>query len=112
MSCEIRSTVIFGEVLIDVAGRLSFLDFSLREKIEKLLKEGHREFVLDLSNLTYLDSFGLGQLVCVRNSIERTGGQIKLLNPPDHVRKLLKLTKLDTVFSIVNEQSSITVGAA
>jgi anti-anti-sigma factor len=111
MSCEIKSTVRSGEVVIDVAGRLSFLDFSLRERIEKLVKEGHREFVLDLSNLSYLDSFGLGQLVCARNSVERAGGQIKLLRPPEHAQKLLQITKLNTVFTTVNEEESRTVGA-
>jgi len=112
MSCEITATVISGEVIIDLAGRLCFLELTLRDRIKKLLEEGHRDFTLDLSNLSYLDSFGLGQLLCVRNSIQRAGGQINLLRPPEHVQKLLRITKLDSVFTIVNEERSLTLGAA
>ena len=103
MSCQITSTIISGEVVIDLAGRFCFLELALRDQIQKLLEEGNNQFVLDLSNLSYLDSFGLGQLICIRNSILQAGGHMKLLRPPRHVQKLLQITKLDAVFTIVNE---------
>src|SRR3989442_1169948 len=103
MSCQITSTIISGEVVIELAGRFCFLEFTLRDRIQKFLEQGNNQFVLDLSNLSYLDSFGLGQLICIRKSIQQAGGNMKLLRPPGHVQKLLQITKLDTVFSIVNE---------
>src|SRR5262245_19522764 len=112
MAFQITTTVVSGEVVVDLAGRLCFLDLWLRDHIGKLLQDGHRDFTLDMSKVSYLDSFGLGQLVSIRNSIQRAGGQLRLLQPPEHVQKLLRITKLDTVFRIVDEERSITLGAA
>jgi anti-sigma B factor antagonist len=103
MSCQITSSIVSGKVVVDLAGRFCFLELTLPDQIQKLLEEGNNQFVLDLSNLSYLDSFGLGQFICVWNSIQQAGGNMKLLRPPMHVQKLLQITKLDTVFSITNE---------
>jgi anti-anti-sigma factor len=102
MLCQITSTIVAGEVIMDLAGRFCFLELRLRDQIRKLLEEGNRHFLLDLSNLTYLDSFGLGQLVAIQNSIQEAGGSLKLLRPPGHVQKLLQITRLDTIFDIVS----------
>jgi anti-sigma B factor antagonist len=89
------------EVIIDLAGRFCFLEHRLRDQIQSLLEEGNQHFVLDLSNLSYVDSFGLGQLISIRNSIQEAGGSLILLRPQRFVRELLQITKLDTVFDIV-----------
>jgi anti-sigma B factor antagonist len=90
---------------VDVYGRLGFLEVGLRQHLDKLLNEGHHGFVLNLANVPYIDSFGLGQLVTVWNSIQRTGGRMVLLRPTDHVRQLLRLTKLDSVFDVLEEEN-------
>ena len=78
-----------------------FLEHRLADHIQKLLDGENQHFVLELSNLSYLDSFGLGQLICIRASIQAAGGSLKLLRPQRHIRKLFQITKLDTVFDIV-----------
>jgi len=69
------------------------------------LEEGHRAFVLNLANVPYVDSFGLGQLITISASIRSKGGQLVLLHLTDHVRTLFQITKLNTVFSILAEEA-------
>ena len=76
------------------------MEMGLREQITALLNQGYREFVLDMVELDYIDSFGLGQLVSIWTSIRNKNGHMKLLQPGEKVRKLLEITKLNTVFQI------------
>ena|SRR5579862_5855265 len=101
MACQITSTMVSGEVIIGLPERLCFLEHRVRDQIQKLLAEGNRHFILDLSNLSYVDSFGLGQLISIRGAIQEARGTLKLLRPQRYVRQLLQITKLDTVFEIV-----------
>jgi anti-sigma B factor antagonist len=105
MSLAIMSRVVSGVVIVDVAGRLCFLDVTLRERMNELLEEGHRAFVLNLANVPYVDSFGLGQLITIWTSIRSRGGQLILLRPTDHVQALFQITKLNTIFKISAEEA-------
>jgi len=69
------------------------------------LEEGHRAFVLNLANVPYVDSFGLGQLITILALIRSKGGQLVLLELTDHVLALFAITKLNTVFSISVEEA-------
>jgi anti-sigma B factor antagonist len=91
-------------VIVDVSGRLCFLETSLREHVNELLDEGHLEFVLNLAKVPYIDSFGLGQLVSIWTSIQGKDGRLVLLRPTDHVQDLLRISKLNTVFPIFGEE--------
>ena len=104
MSLAITSRFVSGVVIVDMCGRLCFLEVALREHINELLEEGHREFVLNLADVPYIDSFGLGQLITIRASIRSKGGRLILLQPTDHVQKLLQITKLDSIFNISEEE--------
>jgi len=75
MSLAITSRIVSGVVVVDVSGKLRFLEFGLPDQINELLEEGHRDFVLNLANVTYVDSFGLGQLITIWTSIRNKGGQ-------------------------------------
>ena len=77
------------------------LDLPLRDKIGGLLNEGHRHFVVNLSDVDYIDSSGLGQLVSIWTSIKNRSGHMTLLNPTKRVGKLLQITKLNTIFEIL-----------
>jgi anti-sigma B factor antagonist len=105
MSVAITSRLVSGVVIVDVTGRLCFLEVALRDQVKELLDEGHRDFVLNLAGVPYVDSFGLGQLISIWNSIRSESGELVLLHPVDHVRQLLELTKLNTVFQISGEES-------
>ena len=105
MPVAITARILSEVVMVDVVGRLSFLDVTLRERMNELLEEGHRAFVLNLTNIPYVDSFGLGQLITISNCIRNKGGQLTLLRPTDHVRALFQITKLNTVFNISAEEA-------
>jgi len=105
MSLTITSRILSDVVIVDVVGRLSFLDVTLRERVNEWLEEGHRAFVLNLANVPYVDSFGLGQLIKISTSIRSKGGRLILLRPTDHVRTLFQITKLNNVFNISAEEA-------
>jgi anti-sigma B factor antagonist len=105
MSLAITSRIVSGVVIVDVSGRLCLLEVALCERVNELLEEGHRDFVLNLADVPYIDSFGLGQLLTIRTSIRSRGGQLILLRPTDHVQKLFQITKLNTVFHTSGEEA-------
>jgi anti-sigma B factor antagonist len=101
----ITSRILSDVVIVDVAGRLSFLDVTLRERVNEWLEQGHRAFVLNLANVPYVDSFGLGQLIAISTSIRSKGGRLILLRLTDHGRALFQITKLNNVFNISAEEA-------
>ena len=105
MRTVVTSRILSGVVIVDTTGRLCFLENSLREHVNELLDEGHLEFVLNLANVPYIDSFGLGQLVSIWTSVQSKGGRLVLLRPTDHVQQLLRISKLNTVFPIFGEEA-------
>jgi len=105
MSITVTSRFLSPTVIVDVSGRLCFLETSLSEHVNELLNEGHLEFVLNLAHVPYMDSFGLGQLISIRTSILDKGGRLVLLRPTDHVQQLLRISKLTTVFQISGEEA-------
>ncbi|HLH29863.1 MAG TPA: STAS domain-containing protein [Terriglobia bacterium] len=105
MSLAISARIVSGVIVVDMAGRLCFLDVTLRDRVKEWLQEGHRAFVLNLAGVLYVDSFGLGQLITISNSIRSKGGQLILLNPTEHARALFQITKLNTVFEISEDEA-------
>ena len=106
MELKITTRVVSPSVALDLSGRLCFLDRSLHERVNSLLDEGLRDFILELADVSYIDSFGLGQLVVIWTSIQNRRGRVRLLRPSERVRTLLHITKLDMVFEIHTNQSS------
>ena len=104
MPISIATRIASGVVMMDVSGRLCFLETALLDRVNELLEAGHREFVVNLADVPYIDSFGLGQLIAVWTSIGRKSGQMTLLRPTEHVRKLLQITKLDSVFHMSGQE--------
>ena len=100
----ITSRIVSGVVIVDVSGRLCFLDVALSGHFKELLEQDHLDFVLNLAGVPYVDSFGLGQLITIWTSIRAKGGHLILLRPTDHVQHLLQITRLDTVFQISWEE--------
>jgi anti-sigma B factor antagonist len=105
MPLAITSRIVSDVVIVDINGRLSFLDVSLREHMNELLEEGHRAFVLNLVNVPYVDSFGLGQLITIWTSVRSRGGQLILLRPTDRVQELFQITRLNTIFHVSGEEA-------
>jgi anti-sigma B factor antagonist len=91
-------------VILDLAGRLWILDLPLRDRMNALISEGKRNFVLNLTNVEYIDSSGLGQLITIWTSIRSRGGEMTVLNPTKRVQRLFDITRLDTVFQIFDKE--------
>ncbi len=85
-------------VVMELAGRLSVLEPSLRQLAWELMERGERYFLVSLANVSYLDNSGLGQLCWMYTVVRNRGGDLKLLKPTFRIKKLLTITKLDTVF--------------
>jgi anti-anti-sigma factor len=107
MELKITTRVVSPTVVLDLSGRLCLLDRSLHEKINSLLAEGLRDFTLDLADVFYIDSFGLGELVAIWTSIHNRSGRVRLLRPNERIRKLLHITKLDSVFEIHMKEPAV-----
>ncbi len=85
--------------LLDVSGRLtSFETGALRESISRLLKQGRKNIVLNLSELQYLDSSGIGELARIYVSVVKVSGQMKVVGLSPKVEEILKITQLYQVF--------------
>jgi anti-sigma B factor antagonist len=98
MSFSIEIRHIDHVVLMELSGRVSVLEPSLKQFAEHLIELGDRHFLINLANVTYLDSFGLGQLCWIYTLARNRGGDMKLLKPTPRTKELLRVTKLDTVF--------------
>ena len=111
MSVLLTTREVGGVVVLDVSGRLTVSDNTLRNAVSQCLKAGKRQFVLKLKDVSYVDSCGLGQLVSVYTSVTNSSGTVKLLTPSEKVLALLRLTKLDSVFDILDDAGPFTMKA-
>jgi anti-sigma B factor antagonist len=87
-------------VILDISGRLTLGEgaVTLRDALQKLLNAGERKIVLNLADVDYVDSAGLGELVTAFTVVRAQGGQLKLLKLTHRIHDLLQITKLLTVF--------------
>jgi anti-sigma B factor antagonist len=97
-----------GITLVDLSGRISLGDGSalLRKTVRDLLEEGRTKIILNLGDVNYIDSSGLGELVSGFTAVRNRGGELKLLNITKKVHDLLQITKLFTVFDVFNDEST------
>jgi anti-sigma B factor antagonist len=95
-------------VAVDVVGKIALGEGSaqLRETIRELMDKGKKHIVLNLAGVDFIDSSGLGELVRTHASVRTHGGQLKLANPSKHVHDLLKMTKIDRVLDIEQDEAS------
>jgi anti-sigma B factor antagonist len=104
MPLSIETRIESGVVIVAVSGRLCFPEGALLDRVNELLASGHREFVVNLADVPYIDSFGLGQLITIWTSIRSKSGLMTLLRPTDHVLRLFQITKLDNVFHLAGQE--------
>jgi anti-sigma B factor antagonist len=100
-----------GITILDLSGRITLGEGSitLRDSVRDVLAKGSKKILLNLGQITYIDSSGIGELVSAFTSVKNAGGELKLLNLTQKVHDLLQITKLYTVFDIWdNEASAIT----
>jgi len=95
-----------GILVVDCIGRIVFGEESslLRDTVKKAISQNNR-IVLNLGEVSYIDSGGLGTLVALRTTAQNAGGTIKLTNLTKRVGDLLQVTKLLTVFDVYNSEA-------
>ncbi len=77
---------------------------AFKKKVDELLEQGHVNLLLDLERVPYLDSSGLGALVRTLAETQKEGGKTKLLNAGPRVRKVLEITKLNSLFEMFDDR--------
>jgi anti-sigma B factor antagonist len=94
-------------VLLDLKGKITLGegDELLKDKVNSLVNQGHRKIVLNLADVPYIDSAGLGEIVRTYTTISRQGGSLKLLNLTKRITDLLSITKLLTVFETFDSEN-------
>jgi anti-sigma B factor antagonist len=105
---QINERRVAGVTILQLAGRLELDDGAeaLRDHINQLVEQGRVHVVLDMKNVTRLDSAGIGVLVGKYLTVKKRGGIIKLLNLTERSSRLLQITKLESVFEIFSDESA------
>ena len=106
MSLDIQAREKEGVTILDLKGKLVVGDSctDVREKINEQIGQDHKQIILNLQGVDYIDSTGLGSLVICYTSLQKTGGSLKLENLNRRNLELMLLTKLSTIFQIFNEE--------
>ncbi|HEX8853124.1 MAG TPA: STAS domain-containing protein [Pyrinomonadaceae bacterium] len=98
-----------GDVtILDMEGKITIGEGSVavRGAVRRLLEEGKKKILLNLAAVGYVDSSGIGELVSSFTTINREGGELKLLNLTQKIQDLLAITKLLTVFDVYDDESA------
>lgn len=97
-----------GVTVVDITGRieLGHESAAVRDVVCDLLSKGQKQILLNLSDVRYIDSAGLGTLVSAFTRVRKQGGELKLLNLTQKVSELMQITRLYTVFDILNDEAA------
>ena len=108
MSLEIQQRDREGVLILDLNGRLTVGPevSTFRDRMQKLIDAGRRQIVLNLQQVDYIDSTGLGALVMCYTSLQKAGGSVKLLNLSRRGIQLLIMTKLTTIFEVFDDEQN------
>ncbi len=107
MSVKLNSRQVGDVSVVDVAGRITLGEGSsaLRDALRGMVTSGHKKILLNMAEVSYIDSSGIGELVSGFTSVTNSGGQLKLLNLTKRVKDLLQITKLYTVFDVHEDEA-------
>jgi anti-sigma B factor antagonist len=107
MKMTASTRLVGGVTIVDLGGRIVLGEASagVRDLVLNLIKKGNKKILLNLRDVDYIDSSGLGELVNAFTSMRSQGGELKLLNLTKRVRALLQITKLFTVFDITDDEA-------
>lgn len=107
MSMKATTRQVDSVVVIDVSGRITLGEgcVQLRQLIRDELAKGNKQMLVNLAEVTYIDSSGIGELVSAFTAVSNQGGQLKLLKLTKKVHDLLQITKLYTVFDVHDDEA-------
>src|SRR2546421_9826719 len=97
-----------GVTIVDLSGRITLGEGSvlLRNTVRDLVSKGNKKILLNLGDVNYIDSSGIGQLVALFTTARNQGGELKLLNLTKKVHDVLQITKLYTVFDVKDDEAT------
>ncbi len=97
-----------GVTIVDLSGRITLGEGSvtLKDTVHDLLSKGLKRILLNLGEVNYIDSSGIGSLVSALTAAKNQGGELKLLNVTKRVHDLLQITKLHTLFDVKNDEAA------
>ena len=107
MSVKLNTRQVGDVTVVDVSGRITLGEGSsvLRDMMKELISKGNKKILLNLGEVTYIDSSGIGELVSGFTTVSNQGGTLKLLGLTKRVQDLLQITKLYTVFDIHEDEA-------
>ena len=108
MSMKTSTRQVDGVTIVDCSGRITLGEGSviLRDTVRDLLGKGNKKILLNLGDVNYIDSSGIGELVSAYTTVKNQGGELKLLNLTKKVHDLLQIMKLYTVFDVKDDEAS------
>ena len=108
MSMKFKTRLVDGVTVLDLNGRITLGEGSvtLRDAVRDVLSKGSNRILLNLANVDYIDSSGIGELVSAFTTVKNSGGELKLLQLTKKVHDLLQITKLYTVFDIKDDEAT------
>ena len=114
MALKITERVVDGVTVLALEGRIVLGEESnaLREKVKSLIAEGKKKVVLNMANITFIDSAGLGTLVAAHHSAKSQGAALKLAHLGSKFQEVLQITKLLTVFDVYNSEAEAVASFA
>jgi len=107
VSMKASTRQVNGVTIVDLSGRITLGEGSvvLRDTVKDLLGKGQKKILLNLGDVSYIDSSGIGELVSAFTSVRNQGGELKLLHLTKKVHDLLQITKLYTVFDVKDDEA-------
>ena len=108
MNLKTTNREVDGVTIMDCSGRITLGEGSvvLRDAVKDLLTKGQKKILLNLGDVNYIDSSGIGELVSAYTTVKNQGGELKLLNLTKKVHDLLQITKLYTVFDVRDDETT------
>ena len=108
MSMKSSTRQVGGVTIVDLSGRITLGEGSvtLRDTVHDLLSKGLKRILLNLGDVNYIDSSGIGELVSAFTAAKKQGGELKLLNLTKKAHDLLQITKLYTVFDVKDDEAA------
>lgn len=108
MSMKFTVREVSGVTVLDLSGKITLGEggATLRDEVRSIVSKGSKKILLNLGDINYIDSSGLGELVSAFTAVKNAGGELKLINLTKKVRDLLVITKLVTVFDVKEDEAS------
>ena len=112
MSMKFQTRQVDDVTILDLSGRITLGEGSvtLRDAVRDVLAKGSKKILLNLGDVNYIDSSGIGELVSAFTTVKNQGGELKLLNLTKKVHDLLQITKLYTVFDVKDDETAAVKG--